>query len=167
MPKEKTKRRLQPVRSAHIDDITKRFGAIQTDKPYNRTPIRKKDRKSQETYEVMPFSLAAASFPPPPTQQMSAAAMSAEAAEDAAREREFQELLDMGPDDYGDARTARAARAAYDVNDLANDMSGISMNEIGGGYRKHKSRRHKTRRHKFRRHKFRRHKTRRHKFRRY
>ena len=40
MPKEKTKRRVQPVRSSHIDDITKRFGAIQTDgkyKPYNRT----------------------------------------------------------------------------------------------------------------------------------
>lgn len=96
-------------------------------------------------------------------REAQAQAQAAEAAEDAAREREFRELLYMGPDDNGDARD--------EVDVLTNDMSRISMNEInmneiGGGYRKNKSRRHKTRRHKSRRHKTRRHKTRRHKSRR-
>jgi len=91
-------------------------------------------------------------------REAQAQAQAAEAAEDAAREREFRELLYMGPDDNGDARD--------EVDVLTNDMSRISMNKRGGGYRKNKSRRHKTRRHKSRRHKTRRHKTRRHKSRR-
>ena len=169
MPKEKTKRRVQPVRSSHIDDITKRFGAIQTDrkyKPYNRT-IRKKDRKSQQMSDVMPFSLAAASLPPP-LAPITAAAMSAEAveaAEAAASQRDFEELLGMSPNDFGNE-----TKYVDDMDFITQSFSNASLKDRKpgslGGYRKHKSRRHKTRRHKSRRHKSRRNKTRRHKSRR-
>ena len=169
MPKEKTKRRVQPVRSSHIDDITKRFGAIQTDrkyKPYNRT-IRKKDRKSQQMSDVMPFSLAAASLPPP-LAPITAAAMSAEAAEAAeaaASQRDFEELLGMRPNDFGNE-----TKYVDDMDFITQSFSNASLKDRKpgslGGYRKHKSRRHKTRRHKSRRHKSRRNKTRRHKSRR-
>ena len=174
------KKRLQPVRKAHIDDITKRFSAIQTDrmyKPYNRT-IRKKDRKSQQMSDVMPFSLAEASFPPPPPPMsaaaasfppppppMSSAAMSAEAAEAAASQRDFEELLGMSPNDFGNE-----TKYVDDMDFITQSFSNASLKDRKpgslGGYRKHKSRRHKTRRHKSRRHKTRRHKTRRHKSRR-
>ena len=216
MPKSKTEkkqevpyerspyeRRLQPVRKAHMDDITKRVAAIKTGRMNNGQRISmlntgRYDPKLVEEADAADAAddvyarkfqrLAEAATAQAEAEREEAQAQAAEAAataeavreailaaereaqaqaqaaeaaaraEDAAREREFRELLYMGPDDNGDARD--------EVDDLANDMSGISINKRDGGYRKHKSRRHKTRRHKSRRHKTRRHKTRRHKSRR-
>ena len=189
MPKSKTEkkqevpyerspyeRRLQPVRKAHMDDITKRVAAIKTGRMNNGQRISmlntgRYDPKLVEEADAADAAddvyarkfqrLAEAATAQAEAEREEAQAQAAEAAaraEDAAREREFRELLYMGPDDNGDARD--------EVDDLANDMSGISINKRDGGYRKNKSRRHKTRRHKSRRHKTRRHKTRRHKSRR-
>ena len=114
--------------------------------------------------DVMPFSLAAASLPPP-LAPITAAAMSAEAAEAAASQRDFEELLGMSPNDFGNE-----TKYVDDMDFITQSFSNASLKDRKpgslGGYRKHKSRRHKTRRHKSRRHKTRRHKTRRHKSRR-
>lgn len=119
-------RRIQPVRTAHIDDMTKRFGNVKINKK-NRSSskktiskgqsrsIRKKARKSQQKDAETPFFLAPSSIPSP-TQR----------------------------DAVIDALTGAMERTKINIGGYRNKS------------RRHKSRRHKTRRHKTRRHKSRR-----------